>query len=605
MFQLSADIFFFTDCEWRNHFWVEHLFRIDFNFVCQIMSCFPVVRVFQQIWTCVLCKKKQEILVKTGQWYHGSMAKPVTLDMDLGSDASSIKTDSSSVSDKRFSESVPSSGMARTYQPESGAYGGPQALPMGAAGVYDPSRQVPAGGNVAAVPMGNEFGARPTPNGALGQPIVDARLVDQNGRMMTEPGGPRPLYDGAGKPLIDQTGRTMVDPAGRPVVDHSGRPLAEQGGRSVVDSAGRQQPGQTGGPRPLLDSTGRPLLDFAGNPIMDYSGRQLPAESAARPTPADHPGRPMTAAYPDQGSRAPALDQTDRAALDPTGRPMVDHPVGSGRPATDANGRPLPPDSGFPPVDQTGRPLPEHAMPRAANDLGYGTGSQPKLDPAGRPMFDASGRIIMEPIPIEQGHPRPPVEASAKTIVDPNLGPIGDIHSRTAAPMDPAVAGLATQRFDAHGRPLGDAPGGVPDSMRRPEQRGPEASLSSVVPTEPRGRMLPDIESRGVAGGPSVQDWRGDGPRPLGPGPDGSQLPPWSKDRPPPGSLQDPTVPGGQHRGGEGQPAVPWQGKESDPAITTAQQRPALRQVPGEPWRQQPGPHRYDVGYIFSYAIIS
>ena len=50
---------------------------------------------FQQIWACNLCKKKQEILVKTGQWYHGGMAKPVQLDVDTGSDNSSIKTDAS------------------------------------------------------------------------------------------------------------------------------------------------------------------------------------------------------------------------------------------------------------------------------------------------------------------------------------------------------------------------------------------------------------------------------------------------------------------------------------------------------------------------------
>ena len=33
--------------------------------------------------------KKQEMLVKTGAWYHGGMAKPVQLDVDTGSDTSS------------------------------------------------------------------------------------------------------------------------------------------------------------------------------------------------------------------------------------------------------------------------------------------------------------------------------------------------------------------------------------------------------------------------------------------------------------------------------------------------------------------------------------
>ncbi|XP_069106028.1 regulating synaptic membrane exocytosis protein 2-like isoform X6 [Argopecten irradians] len=32
------------------------------------------------VWACNMCKKKQDILAKTGQWYHGGMAKPVQLD---------------------------------------------------------------------------------------------------------------------------------------------------------------------------------------------------------------------------------------------------------------------------------------------------------------------------------------------------------------------------------------------------------------------------------------------------------------------------------------------------------------------------------------------
>ena len=37
---------------------------------------------FQQIWACNLCKRKQDLLAKTGQWYHGGMAKPVQLEID-------------------------------------------------------------------------------------------------------------------------------------------------------------------------------------------------------------------------------------------------------------------------------------------------------------------------------------------------------------------------------------------------------------------------------------------------------------------------------------------------------------------------------------------
>jgi len=554
------------------------------------------------------------------------MAKPVTLDIDLGSDASSVKTDSSSVSDKRFSESAGhGSGIARTQ--ESGVYGGPQASPMGGPvpgvpGGYDPSRGSLPGVN-AAVTMGNEFGARPTPNGALGQTTVDSagrRPGDQSGRPMpetgarqaTDPTGRPPLFDG--KPLMDQTGRTvadsggrpMVDASGRPLVDQSGRPLAEQTGRPLVDSINVDQSGrphleQTG--RPLVDSTGRPLLDFAGNPIMDFSGRQLP-ESILRYS-TDRAGQPVAGGYPDPSGRPPPMDQTGRPMMDHAGRPVVDHPDGSGRPVTDVTGRPLP-DSIPRPTDQSGRPLPPDHGVRGANDFGYGVpaerGSQPKLDPAGRPMFDASGRMIMEPIPVEQGY-RAAGDATGKTIVDPHLGPIGDIHGRSSSTaVDSTTAvGANPQRFDVHGRPLsGDVVGLRPEQDVTPRlvagQRGPEASLSEGMPTEPRGRLLPDIESRGVAGGPSVQDWRGDGPRPLGA--DGSQPPPWSKDRVP-GPVHEPPPP----PQGVVPSAIAWQGKESDPAITTGQQRPPpSRHVPGEPWRQQPGPHpRYVVTSVVSY----
>ena len=66
---------------------------------------------FQTIWACNLCKKKQEFLVKTGQWYHGGMAKPVALDVDTGSDTSSIKAETPTIDRKdRFSEKATDSG---------------------------------------------------------------------------------------------------------------------------------------------------------------------------------------------------------------------------------------------------------------------------------------------------------------------------------------------------------------------------------------------------------------------------------------------------------------------------------------------------------------
>ncbi|XP_060601574.1 regulating synaptic membrane exocytosis protein 1-like isoform X2 [Ruditapes philippinarum] len=55
-------------------------------------------------WACNLCKKKQEILAKTGQWYHGGMARPVGLDVvDAagGSGGDSGKSETSQQNDKR------------------------------------------------------------------------------------------------------------------------------------------------------------------------------------------------------------------------------------------------------------------------------------------------------------------------------------------------------------------------------------------------------------------------------------------------------------------------------------------------------------------------
>ena len=42
---------------------------------------------FQTIWACNLCKKKQDLLAKTGAWYHGGMARPVALDVGDASSA--------------------------------------------------------------------------------------------------------------------------------------------------------------------------------------------------------------------------------------------------------------------------------------------------------------------------------------------------------------------------------------------------------------------------------------------------------------------------------------------------------------------------------------
>ncbi|XP_069106024.1 regulating synaptic membrane exocytosis protein 2-like isoform X3 [Argopecten irradians] len=52
---------------------------------CHLRSCARcggrmTLKPNKMVWACNMCKKKQDILAKTGQWYHGGMAKPVQLD---------------------------------------------------------------------------------------------------------------------------------------------------------------------------------------------------------------------------------------------------------------------------------------------------------------------------------------------------------------------------------------------------------------------------------------------------------------------------------------------------------------------------------------------
>ncbi|XP_050389025.1 regulating synaptic membrane exocytosis protein 2 isoform X3 [Patella vulgata] len=84
---------------------------------CQIKSCarcggrMPIKNANMKgdtiVWSCNLCRKKQEILAKTGAWYHGGMAKPVALDIlsdgasGTGSETTSTKTDVSPPNEKK------------------------------------------------------------------------------------------------------------------------------------------------------------------------------------------------------------------------------------------------------------------------------------------------------------------------------------------------------------------------------------------------------------------------------------------------------------------------------------------------------------------------
>ncbi|KAK7480085.1 hypothetical protein BaRGS_00028645 [Batillaria attramentaria] len=47
----------------------------------QVKATKPNEKSNEIVWACNLCRKKQELLAKTGAWYHGGMARPVALDV--------------------------------------------------------------------------------------------------------------------------------------------------------------------------------------------------------------------------------------------------------------------------------------------------------------------------------------------------------------------------------------------------------------------------------------------------------------------------------------------------------------------------------------------
>lgn len=63
----------------------------------------PVNKPPTTVWACNLCRKKQDLLAKSGAWYHQGMAKPVQFGIDAqsGSDTGSIKADISPQNEKR------------------------------------------------------------------------------------------------------------------------------------------------------------------------------------------------------------------------------------------------------------------------------------------------------------------------------------------------------------------------------------------------------------------------------------------------------------------------------------------------------------------------
>lgn len=62
------------------------------NLIELLLSC---VLSIQPSWFCNVCKKKHELMTKTGQWYHGGMARPVAIDFDTVSDGATYPYSSS------------------------------------------------------------------------------------------------------------------------------------------------------------------------------------------------------------------------------------------------------------------------------------------------------------------------------------------------------------------------------------------------------------------------------------------------------------------------------------------------------------------------------
>jgi len=336
----------------------------------------------QQIWTCQLCKKKQELLVKTGQWYHGSMAKPITLDIDVGSDASSIKTDSSSISDKRPSISQPDQHQMHQHNQQLQQMGG-ATVPTGSSPRMrqdslgrSEGNGAPAGG----IGYGDMSSRYPRPPAGPGGPPRTSGLDGPSdygvGPVMGNMGpSGQQAVDMAGRMMVDESGRPLAklfnDNSGRPYVDHNGRQMVDQNSRTMNEPGinGRQPMSHPGDPnsRPLIDPVTRLPVDAA-----DHSARSRQSTSSldGNGRPADPAGRPLVAS--ELGSVRLAGDR------EPLTRSSLDNTDISARTVDSANRRPVPDVDGKLPIDpssmQHWRPdgsesTPRHLVERPIDDV--------------------------------------------------------------------------------------------------------------------------------------------------------------------------------------------------------------------------------------------
>lgn len=233
------------------------------------------------IWACNICKKKQELLAKTGTWYHGGD------NLDTLSDASTIKSDSTPTNENRLPPSdvnhdgqgsdTGGARMGSKYSKEL-----KRQYSLTDARVKGEQQQLDEASG------GERWGGRP-------EQYHSTQQLDELGGGGDRRGGARPeQYQQQPPPTGDPRDYdlrlpTGSDPRGRSreVRHHPPRdvsPGSSRGGR-VVDDRGRPlSPGSSRGGRPV-DERGRPMSPGSrGRPMSPGSGRGgRPMDERGRP----------------------------------------------------------------------------------------------------------------------------------------------------------------------------------------------------------------------------------------------------------------------------------------------------------------------------------
>lgn len=91
------------------------MFRGDLKWVCQNLLPF---RPFQVMWVCNQCRKQQEILTKSGEWFSGSGVRPGSLGTSLNNPATGGEAQRDRKLLRSRSQAPPSSTNANTGPPD-------------------------------------------------------------------------------------------------------------------------------------------------------------------------------------------------------------------------------------------------------------------------------------------------------------------------------------------------------------------------------------------------------------------------------------------------------------------------------------------------------